>query len=246
MFRFRKFQATGNDFVVPELSPAGLSVAQRKRLCDRHMGIGADGLVHVEGGVFSYWNADGQVGTFCGNGARVAAWLEYERTEAQEFSLQAADGPHQVRVLSRQPPQIAVSLKVHTPPKALEEGRWFVHTGSPHLLIAVPFEVLESYPVAQVALPLRWQRELDPGGVNVSFFAEGPDGTWYIRTYERGVEAETLSCGTACVALAAVVGQKSISIQTRGGILAVVCEAETCWLSGPVEETFRGEWLASL
>lgn len=104
MLRFRKFQAAGNDFIVLESSPAGLSVAQRRRLCDRHLGIGADGLVQVEAGVFHYWNADGQVGTFCGNGARVAAWLEYERTTAREFTLQAADGPHQVRILSLSPP----------------------------------------------------------------------------------------------------------------------------------------------
>ena len=244
MLRFRKFQATGNDFIVLEVSPAGLSVGQRQRLCDRHLGIGADGIVHTEAGFFHYWNADGQEGSFCGNGARVAAWLEHERTGAREFLLQAADGPHQVRILSQQPPQIAVSLRVHTAPRALAADRWFVHTGSPHLLVAVPFEALESYPVTQVAPPLRWQTELDAGGVNVSFFAEGPDGAWHIRTYERGVEAETLSCGTACVALAAIVQGGSLSLRTRGGTLTVVREAEVYWLSGPIEETFCGEWLA--
>lgn len=66
-----------------------------------------------------------------------------------------------------------------------------------------------------------------------------------MRTYERGVEAETLSCGTACVALAAVVGEKQVPIQTQGGLLEVEYKEGMYWLSGPVEETFRGEWLAS-
>lgn len=197
-------------------------------------------MVHTEASFFHYWNADGQVGSFCGNGARVAAWLAHEHTGAWEFSLQAADGLHRVRILSQQPPQIAVSLQVHAAPRTLASDRWFVDTGSPHLLIAVPFKVLGSYPVTQVAPPLRWQTELDAGGVNVSFFAEGPDGAWHIRTYERGVEAETLSCGTACVALAAIVQGENLSIRSRGGTLTVVREAEIYWLSGPVEETFRG------
>lgn len=258
MLRFRKFHATGNDFIVLEgVHPDSLSEEERRRLCDRHFGVGADGIVHVapsaqgiysETLLFSYWNADGRPGSFCGNGARVATWVAYHERPFSEALLLASDGQHRVEVRRNQPPLIAVELFVRKPPAQIEKGVWFVDTGSPHVLFEVPSVAeWEAFPLTDWAPQAwRWRTDLDPGGVNVSIFTQA-EGTWRLRTYERGVEAETLSCGTACVALAALLEKEQrdsclISITTRGGLLQVEHKAGTFWLIGPVQEVFRGEW----
>ena len=265
MLRFRKFQATGNDFIVLEgVHPESLSEEERRRLCDRHFGVGADGIVHIGPTVgrvsasepgraseirqFFYWNADGRPGSFCGNGARVATWIAYQERPFTEALLIASDGEHRVEVRRSRPPLIAVELFVRKAPAQIGEGVWFVDTGSPHVLYKVPSVAeWETFPLTDWAPKTwRWRTDLDPGGVNVSVFAQG-DGRWHLRTYERGVEAETLSCGTACVALAALLEKERrdtflISITTRGGLLQVEYKTGTFWLVGPVEEVFRGEW----
>ncbi|MCX8113222.1 MAG: diaminopimelate epimerase [Bacteroidia bacterium] len=252
--RFQKFQATGNDFVALEHSPTELSEAQRRLICDRHFGIGADGMIHLEAlslvsshrtGIFrlGYWNADGRPGTFCGNGARAAAYLAYQRWGVKGMVFLASDGAHEAYVLQVSPPLIAVQLTLHQPPRLVSENAWFVHTGSPHLMIEKSAEELETLPINEIAPPLRWERKYDPEGVNVSFFASQEDGSWALRTYERGVEAETLSCGTACIALAAIQAASETFIQTRGGRLIVQRRSsDTFWLIGPTELTLTGEY----
>ncbi len=254
--RFRKFHAAGNDFLVLAEDPRRLDEGFRRRLCERHTGVGADGLVAIEPAAssgpvpafaFLYWNADGQPGTFCGNGARVAGWLAYETTQARRLELIAGDGTHPVHILAENPPQIEVGLRLVQAPLPAGEKQWFVHTGSPHLLWEVPPTQLKTFPLATAAPPLRWKKDWDPHGVNVSVFAALGPHQWGLRTYERGVEAETLSCGTACVALAALVAPQQpnpIEIHTPGGLLSVTFREGYYWLRGPVEETFRGEWLA--
>lgn len=252
MLRFRKLQATGNDFISLEIDPGALTEAQRRQLCHRHWGIGADGILFVKPvslrpeqkmGVFemNYWNADGRRGTFCGNGARAALWLAHHYWGVKSAVLLAADGAHEAYVLSESPFIASVQLTLHQSPISLPDGRWFVHTGSPHLLIETSSEALFKVPLSEVAPPLRWEKTFDPGGVNVSFFSRTGQGTWQIRTYERGVEAETLSCGTACVALAAVADASEVEIHTRGGILKVLRKGrDTFWLIGPAAPTIEG------
>lgn len=257
MLRFQKLQATGNDFILLEENPASLGENVRRRLCDRHFGIGADGIIYVEavqgGGAgkacfqMTYWNADGRVGTFCGNGARAAAWVAYQRQAYEKAILLAADGEHEVEILQTAPPLIAVSLRLLKSPHQVERGYYFADTGSPHLLIPTASEVVRELSVETIAPPLRWETLYDPKGVNVSFFAKIDDREWYLRTYERGVEAETLSCGTACVALAALVGKEEVHIHTRGGRLTVRQKsALEYWLIGPVEVVFTGEYVGEL
>lgn len=254
MLRFRKLQATGNDFISLESDPSELTQAQRQQLCDRHLGIGADGILFLKpvslllaqrAGVFEmkYWNADGQLGTFCGNGARAALWLAHHYWGVKSAILLAADGAHEAYVLQESPFVAAVQLSIHRSPVPLSEDRWFVHTGSPHLLIETTAESLSKLPLSEVARPLRWETTHDPAGVNVSFFSRTGPGIWQIRTYERGVEAETLSCGTACVALAAVADAPEVEIHTRGGILKVIRkEQDTFWLIGPAAPTIEGTY----
>lgn len=258
MLRFQKLQATGNDFILLEDTPASLTVAQRAQLCDRHFGIGADGIIAVESvslvpgahtGVFHmyYWNADGHPGTFCGNGARAAFWMANRRWGVRSGILLAADGAHEAYLVQSSPFVVAVSLTLRKAPQALSDRKWFVDSGSPHLLIESDPGELLTLPVETLAPPLRRDTTLDPGGVNVSFFAALEGGQWSLRTYERGVEAETLSCGTACVALAAVTNTPEIQIQTRGGMLRVRRRSsDTFWLIGPVEQTFTGTYCGEL
>ncbi|MCS7189945.1 MAG: diaminopimelate epimerase [Bacteroidia bacterium] len=254
MLSFRKFHATGNDFLVLQDNPKALSEIVRHRLCNRHVGIGADGIIHVEFPnspseepvvLFHYWNADGKEGSFCGNGARVAAWLGHELRGFREVTLRAVDGIHKGKILSTSPPWVSVSLSIREEPMQVEEGRWFIDSGSPHLLLEVPLEEFHDFPLSEVAPPLRFCTEYDAGGMNVSIFTAINKKDWKLRTYERGVEAETLSCGTACVALAALVGEDEIRVHTAGGVLTVHRSRGEFWLTGSLEELFRGEWIAS-
>lgn len=245
---FRKLHATGNDFILLETNPATLSVEQRRRLCDRHTGIGADGILFLEKGEgeiihMHYWNADGTLGSFCGNGARASMWSAYQRWGLMCATLHASDGPHRAEILRITPPLVSVQLRLHTSPVAIGERQWFVHTGSPHKLIEVSLQELHKLPIERVAPELRYDTRWDKGGVNVSFFARDERG-WHIRTYERGVEAETLSCGTACAALGALAAQPELLIYTQGGTLQVRREKDVLWLIGAVEEVFHGEWIA--
>ncbi|MCS7162126.1 MAG: diaminopimelate epimerase [Bacteroidia bacterium] len=248
--RFRKLHATGNDFIALEAGQAeALTVGQRRILCQRRTGIGADGIIAVrpegEGKLrLDYWNADGAVGSFCGNGARAALWLGYTQWGYEHAHLEAADGLHEGHILGIEPPLVAISLSLRRSPQAVAKNQWFVDTGSPHLLIEVE-EDLAAFPVAEKAPPLRWDTRYDPKGVNVSFFQQ-VEGRWHLRTYERGVEAETLSCGTACVALSALIGAPTLEICTAGGTLRVEKEGSKFWLIGEVCEVFWGEWIAPL
>ncbi|MCX7606050.1 MAG: diaminopimelate epimerase [Bacteroidia bacterium] len=279
MLLFRKFHAAGNDFIVLEEDPTLLTEEARRRLCNRHFGVGADGIIYVTEipslppgpalspssspadtvdaatFLFRYWNADGKLGSFCGNGARVAAWIAYQRHPFHSAYLEAADGRHTVELLHTTPPLLKVSLSLRKAPQKVGENHWFVDTGSPHFLQKVSAEELPLFPLSTYAPSLRKDTTYDPDGMNVSIFAQLDTHRWGLRTYERGVEAETLSCGTACAALAAVIpdllgsemeGTKLIQIETRGGQLSVQRDNLDLWLIGSVEETFRGEWIAPL
>ncbi len=243
MLGFRKIVAAGNDFLVLSVDPALLSAEERRRLCDRHWSIGADGIVHLYPATepyhfrMGYWNADGELGSFCGNGARVAIKLAQEVYQKTHFHFLAADGAHDGEVFA--PDRIGVTLTIRRPPQIRPAGGLWVDSGSPHLLLPVEGD-LWSLPLSEIAPALRLEPTFDPGGVNVNFYATLADG-YALRTYERGVEAETLSCGTACVALAATLGQRSVKIHTKGGALLVYrLDEQTYQLQGPVVEVASG------
>ncbi|MGQ9863155.1 MAG: diaminopimelate epimerase [Bacteroidia bacterium] len=229
--KFRKFSATGNDFLVIE-GASLLSPAQRRALCDRHEGVGADGIVEIlpsEGEItfyLHYYNADGEKGSFCGNASRVALYVAQERgwlRPDEKILFAAADGIHEGRW------PLWVQVRVRAPLKQVADGHW-VDTGSPHLLVA-------SLPLPEKeAAFLRKQYD-----ANVTFYWHS-EGKWHYQSYERGVEAYTLSCGSGAVAVAHKLGWKGGHLHTPGGELHIQQKDDLSYfLSGQVRETFRGE-----
>ena len=250
---FFKYQGTGNDFVMVDdrlahwdLGNLGLITA----LCDRKFGIGADGLILIRSHAdydfeMIYFNADGSQ-SFCGNGARCAvAFASFLEIISQNTQFLAIDGPHEARIARGE-----VSLKMAKVSHISESlGDAFVHTGSPHHVRWV--EQLEDYPVLEQGQLLRHDPCYAPGGSNVNFVEKVSDNEIFVRTFERGVENETLSCGTGVTAAALVCGaltqQKSIQIRTLGGNLRVTFEGnaeegfDNIWLIGPAQQVYTGQ-----
>ncbi|HTF82620.1 MAG TPA: diaminopimelate epimerase [Cytophagales bacterium] len=252
--KFYKYQGTGNDFVIVDNRNADieLSAAQIKHACDRRFGIGADGLMLLEnipGYDFKmvYYNSDGNQSTMCGNGGRCLVKFAYHQKIFQDrTTFMAIDGPHEAFVS----PQGWVHLKmidVHT----VEQGAdyFFMNTGSPHHVKFV--KDLAQYPVFGEGKSIRYSdKYVSNKGTNVNFAELQPDTTLFVRTYERGVEDETYSCGTGvtAAAIAAVnIGLHSpVQIKTLGGDLSVAFEQkngkfENVYLNGPAEFVFSGE-----
>ena len=236
---FYKMSGSGNDFIlfdgryadVGEFTAAGIQA-----LCDRRQGAGADGVIVLdpcapEGSHFRFhfWNSDGSEGPMCGNGAlcatRLATILELApATGDVRFATRA--GFHVGRVRGTRP---EIELPDCAPPKALPAARTEPNERYPFLVIpSVPHLVLVVDDVNAVELerrgpPLRHDPAIGPGGANVNWVSPAGDGTWKMRTYERGVEGETLACGTGAVACAIVLGElgqakSPVRIWTRSGL----------------------------
>ena len=251
--QFYKYQGTGNDFVMLDDRQARWDLANIQlvqALCHRKFGIGADGLILIRSHAdydfeVVYFNADGSQ-SFCGNGARCAvAFASFLGIITQHTQFLAIDGPHEARIASGE-----VSLKMAKVSHISESlGDAFVHTGSPHHVRWV--EDLEDYPVLEQGQLLRHDPCYAPGGSNVNFVEKISDNEIFVRTFERGVENETLSCGTGVTAAALVCGalthQKSIQIRTLGGNLRVTFEGnaqegfDNIWLIGPAQQVYAGQ-----
>lgn len=254
--KFHKYQGTGNDFVVIDNRNQVIDLQDYKlirELCDRHFGIGSDGLIVLqEHPIYDfemfYYNADGQPGTMCGNGGRCAAhFASFLQICGKRCNFAFQNSVHEAIVTDS-----SVKLKMQNVSGLKnynsDYSAIFMDTGSPHY---VKLESnLETFPVAEVGRQIRQQeRFADLGGVNVNFVELG--NTVIMRTFERGVEAETLSCGTGAVAVAITCtmhGLKSpIQIETRGGLLTIHLKktAQTyhdIYLEGPVKHVFWGEY----
>jgi diaminopimelate epimerase len=224
---FYKYQATGNDFIVIDNRSGQFSFSdeQIKQLCHRKFGIGADGLMLIEKHPsldfnLVYYNSDGSQ-SLCGNGSRaavsMAARLGMINNKA-EFN--AYDGVHQADLL----PNGIVRLKMNNVQKVqhLKEDL-FINTGSPHYIKFITS--IEDYPVYQEGKTIRYSDAYKPGGTNVNFVELLAENAIFVRTYERGVENETLSCGTGVTAAALAASYKGYSspvqIGTVGGQLSV-------------------------
>lgn len=250
---FFKYQGTGNDFVMVDDRLAHWDLGNLSlitALCDRKFGIGADGLILIRSHAdydfeMVYFNADGSQ-SFCGNGARCAvAFASFLGIVTQHTQFLAIDGPHEARIEREE-----VSLKMANVSTISESlGDAFVHTGSPHHLRWV--EQLKDYPVLEQGKLLRHDPCYAPGGSNVNFVEKISDNEIFVRTFERGVENETLSCGTGVTAAALVCGaltqQKSIQIRTLGGNLRVTFVGnahegfDNIWLIGPAQQVYAGQ-----
>ncbi len=250
---FSKFQSTGNDFVLidardPQMRNHVLSLtrAEIARICDRRFGVGGDGfillLAHPEYDFeMRNYNSDGGECTMCGNGARaLVRFAELQGIKRDHYRFTAIDGEHEAKA---EPGLIHIKMKDVESGVPTTAGMTF-DTGSPHLIRMVTD--LTDFPVVEEGRKLRNSPQFMPAGINVNF-VEKANGQTFIRTYERGVEDETLSCGTGVIAAALATSEKSgeVTLQARGGQLKVKFEKDgeafrNIWLIGPSEKTFEG------
>ncbi|MBR6245917.1 MAG: diaminopimelate epimerase [Bacteroidales bacterium] len=204
---FQKWHGAGNDFLVADNREGSVTLSKEMivHLCNRHTGFGADGLILLENSDMAdfkmvFYNPDGSTGMMCGNGGRCivafAATLGYE-----SFSFEAADGIHRGTVLSREGDVFSVRITMSDVEgyAQLPTGEFFLNTGTRHLVKFVPD--ISKVDVAKAGSKLRRDKRFAPEGVNVNFVSE-QFGVLSVRTFEKGVEAETLACGTGIVASA--------------------------------------------
>lgn len=253
---FFKYQGTGNDFVMIDqratqyLTRADVTVIER--LCNRRFGIGADGLILLqnrEGYDFEmiYFNSDGRESSMCGNGGRcIVAFAKQLGVIENKAHFLAIDGEHDAIVR----PDGWVELKM-TDVKNIEIGTdfYYLNTGSPHYVTFV--NDIEQVNVFEQGRAIRYNDRFNAEGTNVNFVETNENGIT-VATYERGVEDETLSCGTGVTAAAIAHYLKAgknintnIPIQVKGGNLEVRFEPENggfmnIWLCGPAELVFEG------
>ncbi len=252
---FYKYQGTGNDFILADnrKNDISLTTTQINNLCDRRFGIGADGLMLLnqkEGFDFEmkYYNADGKPGTMCGNGGRCMTKFAYHLGIHRElYRFLAADGVHEAEIDTDG--IVSVKMKdVNTFRKFHND--FIVDTGSPHY-IKMTSNVME-LDVFKKGTEIRHSKEFEEEGINVNFVEQSEEvDKIIVRTYERGVEDETLSCGTGVTAAALVCyhnenGFNEVEVITLGGKLSVEFDKideykfENIWLCGPADKVFEG------
>jgi diaminopimelate epimerase len=257
LIHFFKYHGTGNDFIIlPD--PDGsiemlLDSSMIYEMCQRHFGIGADGLMLLQkssgyGFRMVYYNADGKESTFCGNGSRCITSLAHHLGWiGDETWFVASDGDHHARVSSDG--DIAVKM-ISVKSITANDQEYILNTGSPHLVRFVAN--LDEIDLIKTAREIRFNDRWREEGINVNFVQIQENGL-KMRTYERGVEDETLSCGTGTTAAALswawqnrVEGLGKISILTPGGQLTVTWMRgphgfTDIWLSGPAKLVFEGD-----
>jgi diaminopimelate epimerase len=264
---FTKMHGAGNDFIVIDNRWYRFSTEEladlAERWCPRRFGVGADGLLALDPAEdddvdyrMRYVNADGSWAAMCGNGARCLARfalqadfegpeLVFETDAGRYYAAEGPDAPERIRLFVPPARRLSLNVPVEGPtPEAVH----FIHTGTEHLVTFVPD--LEAVPVAEWAPPLRNDPHVQPEGANVNFVTVADDGSLRVRTYEKGVEAETLACGTGVLAAAAVaeatdrVTSEPVTVHTKGGTLTVgiatTSRGQERYLDGPVVAVFRG------
>lgn len=252
--QFYKYQGTGNDFVLIDNRTSEFPKNDAKRietLCDRKFGIGADGLIAIEDDDVSdfrmvYFNADGNEGSLCGNGGRCAvAFANFLGIIGNKTTFRSVKGTHDATIDSGE-----VSLHMPDVPEIRAKKEYlFLDTGSPHHVQLV--NGLKDFKVFQEGKKLRYGL-YGATGSNINFVEPMADATFSVRTYERGVENETLSCGTGVTAVALAMhntgrtSANSVDIETPGGKLRVTFRHteegyKEIYLTGPATQVFKGE-----
>ncbi|TLX76509.1 diaminopimelate epimerase [Labilibacter sediminis] len=255
---FYKYQGTGNDFVIIDNRDGKFDSKNYTLvsfLCDRRMGIGADGLMLLENHhspdidfTMRYYNSDGKEASMCGNGGRcIAAFAVHQKAvqNSAEFSFEAVDGLHIAKYDNG-----IVSLKMSEVDHIeLGDNYYFLDTGSPHYIAHK--QNIDDVDIVKYGSEIRYSDQFKPGGTNVNIVEELSDNHLKVRTYERGVEDETYSCGTGVVASAISTFVKnnkssSFNIDVKGGKLKVNFEGnkhdgfKNIWLIGPATFVFYG------
>lgn len=256
MIDFVKYHGAGNDFILIDDREEQFdtdNVSLIHQMCDRHFGIGADGLMllrHHTDHDFEmiYFNSDGNWSSMCGNGGRCITSFAFDLGMiGSECAFMAVDGLHHARVLGEG--GVALQMNDVTTIESLEDGAYFLDTGSPHYVIWR--DDLESIDLINEARAVRYADRWAKEGVNVNFICPSNKGI-SIRTYERGVEDETLACGTGVTA-AAIVAHHSrglsspMPVSAVGGALSVSFEVEqdkyvNVWKTGPTAKVFEGRF----
>jgi diaminopimelate epimerase len=251
---FDKYQGTGNDFIIMDNRDGNISltIEQIKKMCDRKFGIGADGLMLLntkDGYDFEmkYYNSDGNESSMCGNGGRCLVKFAYAAgIRKNKYYFTAIDGEHEASI--EQAGWVNLLMKDVQNIQTYKSA-FILDTGSPHYVKAV--DDIRKTDVVKEGKNIRYNDDFKDEGINVNFVQVNKNGI-YVRTYERGVEDETLSCGTGVTAAALVFahndsGFNSVEVQTPGGNLAVEFDktpdgifTNIC-LCGPAEFVFKGE-----
>jgi len=256
---FSKFHGAGNDFVLIDNREQKLTLntEQIAFLCHRRFGIGADGLMFLEQSdqydfEMKYYNADGREGTMCGNGGRcIIAFADLMNIKKNQFLFKAIDGLHNATILSKNNSLWQVKLQM-TDVNNVEKNDtyYFLNTGSPHHVEFV--ENVQDIDVFTKGKSIRNNTYYGPkGGTNVNFVSFEND-VIHVRTYERGVEDETLACGTGVTAVAIATAlhlgsyQKEYRLHAQGGDLQVSFDQHenrytNIWLTGPAAHVFSSE-----
>ena len=256
---FFKYEGTGNDFILLDNRDekySGLKNSQVEFLCNRNFGVGADGLILLEktaGYDFKmvYYNSDGNISSMCGNGGRcITAFAHKLHLVKNEAKFIAADGDHQSVIISQSP--LVINLKMSDVQAYELIGKdVFLNTGSPHYVTFV--DDVGKVDIVNEARKIRYNDRFKSEGTNVNFVQHSAGGL-VVRSYERGVENETLSCGTGVTAsvLASAIKESSnmdvasVQVKSMGGILKVHFKKtptgfENVWLEGEAKFVFKGE-----
>ncbi len=254
-YTFYKYQGAGNDFILIDNREKTFPVNDiqlYKQLCDRRFGIGADGLMLLEnepGYDFKmvYFNSDGRESSMCGNGGRcIVRFAEYLGIVKSECRFLAVDGQHYAKISDK-----TIELQmIDVSNWKLLNTDYEIYTGSPHYIKWV--NELSKLDVLSEGRNIRYNNVYNADGINVNFIEETLNGI-NVRTYERGVEDETLSCGTgvtACAMACALkhnrTAEQSVDINTPGGKLKVQFNIDSngfnhVFLIGPAEKVFQGQ-----
>ena len=273
--KFWKYQGAGNDFVLLDQRQAQpitrADTARIKRLCDRRFGIGADGLILLQHHAdydfeMIYFNADGRESSMCGNGGRcIAAFAQDLGISTGYCRFLAIDGPHEASISAAHPragigsagAKYWVELKMMDVQgiERQDVDTYILNTGSPHYVRFVP--TVDSINMVEAGRAVRYSERFREVGINVNLVENTPAGL-RVRTYERGVEDETLACGTGVTAavLAYALRNQTVeggetAVQAQGGDLSVRFQADgdafrEVWLCGPATLVFEGVFTSKI
>jgi len=252
---FYKYQGTGNDFIIVDNRLQQIDKNNTKRiaeLCDRRFGIGADGFILLETDELSdfkmvYYNADGNESSMCGNGGRcITAFANFLGVIENSTQFVAIDGLHNAKIEND-----IVHLQMQDVSKIESfEDYLFLDTGSPHHVQLV--SDLKTFEVKSKGSKIRHGEPYNEAGSNVNFVEQISNDSFAVRTYERGVEDETLSCGTGVTAVALAMHKcgktksNAVNLKVLGGQLRVTFnsyenEYNDIWLIGSTKQVFKGE-----
>lgn len=251
--KFYKYQGTGNDFILIDDRKKTFEINQEKieQLCDRHFGIGADGLILLQNEEnydfrMVYFNADGREGSMCGNGGRcVVRFAEDLGIVKDQTKFVAVDGEHEAQLDVQN-----IHLKMGNVSEIeIQDNFYFLDTGSPHYVTWS--ENVANMDVVMDGKAIRYNDRFAQEGTNVNFVEDLGNNKIAVRTYERGVEDETLSCGTGVTAAAITAFLKGkelpILVQVLGGELKIDLDVvdkqhfQNITLIGAAKRVFEGE-----